>query len=66
MKVADRNVLTDPCVSIPEIVEHTGYSRDTILAHAAQGRLRGFRSCPRGQWRFRRSQVEAWLESMQS
>lgn len=48
-----------------EAADHARVSVRTLYEHAEDGRLSGIKTTPgqpRAQWRFRRSDVDAWLE----
>lgn len=56
---------TDPWMTADEVAAYTKYSIRTVYEHAEDGRLSGCKSTPgekRSQWRFRRSDVDRWLE----
>lgn len=57
--------MTDPWMTAAEAAEHARCSVRTVYEHAEDGRLSGIKTTPgqaRSQWRFRRSDVDRWLE----
>lgn len=56
----------DPWLTTAEAAGHAKVSEATILDNAQRGRLSGVKTVPgakKAHWRFRRSDVDAWLES---
>lgn len=62
-----RGAAEDPWLTADEVAKYARCSAATVKTQAQLGRLKGVKlsGTKRSSWRFRRSWVDAWLESGQ-
>jgi excisionase family DNA binding protein len=53
-------------ISVPEACKFLGIHRNTLYKLIQAGELPAFRMIRGGRWKFRRSELERWLEDKQS
>jgi excisionase family DNA binding protein len=59
------NVSSD-IISVPEACKFLGVHRNTIYKLIQAGEIPAFRMMTGGRWKFRKSELEQWLEDKQS
>lgn len=52
-------------ISVPEACELLSVHRNTLYRLIHEGELPAFKLTPGGRWRFRRGELEQWLEDKQ-
>ena len=53
-------------ISVPEACKFLGVHRNTIYKLIQAGEIPAFRMMTGGRWKFRKSELEQWLEDKQS
>jgi excisionase family DNA binding protein len=53
-------------ISVPEACNFLGVHRNTLYKLIQAGEIPAFRMMTGGRWKFRRSELEQWLEDKQS
>jgi excisionase family DNA binding protein len=53
-------------ISLPEACDFLGVHRNTLYKLIQAGEVPAFRMIKGGRWRFRKSELEQWLEDRQS
>jgi excisionase family DNA binding protein len=53
-------------ISLPEACEFLGVHRNTLYKLIQAGEVPAFRMITGGRWRFRKSELERWLEDKQT
>ena len=66
VKVPDEQVLLPDIISLPGACKFLGVHRNTIYKLIQEEELPAFRMTRGGRWKFRRAELEEWLENKQS
>ncbi|MBQ1157155.1 helix-turn-helix domain-containing protein [Streptomyces sp. A73] len=53
----------EPLMKLPEVLDEIGISKAAFYRWRARGKAPKCRKLPNGQLRFRRADVDAWLDS---
>ena len=56
--------MTDPILTLPEVAILLKVAEKTVYTMAQRGQLPAFKV--RGQWRFKRSDLEQWIEDQKA
>ena len=56
--------MTDPILTLPEVAVLLKVAEKTVYTMAQRGQLPAFKV--RGQWRFKRSDLEQWIEDQKA
>lgn len=56
--------MTDPILTLPEVAELLKVAEKTVYTMAQKHELPAFKV--RGQWRFRRDDIDAWIEKQKA
>jgi excisionase family DNA binding protein len=65
LSLAGHKVSSD-IISVPEACKFLGVHRNTIYKLIQAGEIPAFRMMTGGRWKFRKSELEQWLEDKQS
>ena len=57
---------TRDLMSVPEAGAYLGVSRNTLYKLIREGEIPAFKLVRGGRWKFRRSELERWLEDRQA
>jgi excisionase family DNA binding protein len=62
----DGKKVSSDIISVPEACKFLGVHRNTIYKLIQAGEIPAFRMMTGGRWKFRKSELEQWLEDKQS
>jgi len=59
-------MLRSDIISVPQACEFLGVHRNTLYKLIREGEIPAFRLVKGGRWKFRRSELEQWLEDCEA
>ena len=65
-RVGDRPAATTDIISVPQACAFLGVHRNTLYKLITEGNLPAFRLTAGGRWKFRKSDLEDWVENRQA